>query len=46
MVDQQVLNTTNQEIIVLHRDGIFDRYNWTLQDGPSSQQPFAFDDVQ
>jgi hypothetical protein len=46
MVDQHALNATNQEITVFRRDGNVEIYNWTLQDGPGKEEPFAFEDVQ
>jgi hypothetical protein len=46
MLDQTALNQTVQEITVLRRDGIVNRYEWTLKDGPKADEPFAFDDLQ
>ena len=46
MLDQTALNQTMQQIIVLRRDGIVNKYEWTLEDGPKADEPFAFDDLQ
>lgn len=36
MLDQTSLNETMQEIIVLRRDGIVNKYEWTLKEGPKT----------
>lgn len=46
IVDQPALNATTQQIVLFGRDGMVERYDWTLQEGPQSGKPFAFDDLQ
>jgi len=46
LLDQVRLNATTQQIVVFRRDGLVQRFDWTLEEGPQSGQPFAFDDLQ